>query len=267
MSEFKRCQETGRWFTMDGVKISGVALALRQRNPDTQEWTVDICEENRVTLTGDEQDEIGSAQPYLLPDEDLLDKDGEPISTVTIGKIIHKNRNKLNEIEEISEDDANNIVDECRKYTQRFKGRHFKHVVLRERLKKNDISLEDAVRRLLSEEACRKFKQGKGPGKHSLIYVRQGSSSAVITWVVDIADTCLDTVSLKKRGFCNWFSPKKCPEICDNDYFETRNHSFVSMEIALKTLVDFQTTYNDYDLSRWGGLAFFKALSPYIFEG
>ena len=67
---------------------------------------------------------------------------------------------------------------------------------------------------------------------------------------------------MRKKGFCNWFSPKKCPRICENDLFETRNHRFVTQDEAWNILSKFQTTYSAMgcDFSKNGALDFYSAM-------
>ena len=68
----------------DGDKISGVAVLVR----DGQDKS-DICTENRVALTKEEQKEIGDKQPLMLP-ETCIGVDGNVINDNVIFEAIIK---------------------------------------------------------------------------------------------------------------------------------------------------------------------------------
>ena len=273
------------------VPITGVAVMLLKEHPDTGEWLVDIGEENRVVLTKDEVAEIGSHQPYLLADGPLYRPDGTAWDDIEVGRIIHstrfasrwkdqkENRGKKldpSEIPQITDEESLAVVAKAREYADRFEMRHFKMAVWREGIKlarkgkSGDASLWDAVLRCLKEELYRIPKEGRltdanwyyAVPKNYCVYKRPGGSSYVIGFKIDVDDTQIDMATIRKKGFCNWFSPKKCPLICENDLFETRNHRFVTQDEAWNILSKFQTTYSAMgcDFSKNGALDFYSAM-------
>ena len=279
------------------VPITGVAVMLLKEHPDTGEWLVDIGEENRVVLTKDEVAEIGSHQPYLLADGPLYRPDGTAWDDIEVGRIIHstrfasrwkdqkENRGKKldpSEIPQITDEESLAVVAKAREYADRFEMRHFKMAVWREGIKlarkgkSGDASLWDAVLRCLKEELYRIPKEGRltdanwyyAVPKNYCVYKRPGGSSYVIGFKIDVDDTQIDMATIRKKGFCNWFSPKKCPLICENDLFETRNHRFVTQDEAWHILSKFQTTYSAMgcDFSKNGALDFYTAMIREIEE-
>ena len=200
----------------------------------------------------------------MLPNEDLLKPNGEIMSDIDIGRLIHKTRTNPDEFEEITDMEAQLVTDQARDFGIRFRDRHFIMPVLRERIKSTDDSLEDAVLRLMKEERFRKLKEGKTFGEPFLAYKRPKGKTIILIWMIDIDDTCIDVESQKKRGFSNWFSPKKCPDFCDNDYFETRNHRFVTLKEAAREIENFKCVHALRDQSKWGGDSIFEAILPYI---
>ena len=81
-----KSRETGKWMTRDGIIISGVGVSLRKHNPDNDTWKVNLCVENRVALTKVEQLAIKDKQPYLLPNEPLLNAGGVEMSYSDVGR-------------------------------------------------------------------------------------------------------------------------------------------------------------------------------------
>ena len=249
------------------LTISGVSMALRKTNRDTGKRQVRVGIENRVALTKAEQEEIGSAQPYLLPDGDLLDKDGMVIPDIKVGRIIYDrmNNGELNTLHPL---ESQKITDLARERGRLWWSRHFRHAIWREGLKGSDVSIIEALERLLREEGGRKFKPGIRPNKYSMIYMRPGGRSGQVVFVIDYEDTTVDMDVLRMKGLCNWFSPKKCPAICDNDYFETGEYIFMSEELAEKYLTEYGDEMEGLgcDLSRWGAKDFFDAMREDIFK-
>ena len=269
---YKKQDEKGRWrwyMRRDegDLGISGVSMALRKTNKDTGKRQVRVGIENRVALTKAEQEEIGSAQPYLLPDGDLLDKDGMVIQDIKVGRIIYDrmNNGELNTLDPL---ESQKITDLARERGRRWWSRHFRHAIWREGLKGSDVSIIEALERLLREEGGRKFKPGIRPNKYSMIYMRPGGRSGQVVFVIDYEDTTVDMDVLRMKGLCNWFSPKKCPAICDNDYFETGEYIFMSEELAEKYLTEYGDEMEGLgcDLSRWGAKDFFDAMREDIFK-
>ncbi|MDA7573877.1 hypothetical protein N8751_01190 [bacterium] len=262
--------ETGKWMTGDGVVISGVGTSLRKHNPDNDTWKVNLCVENRVALTKVEQLAIKDKQPYLLPNEPLLNVRGDEMSYSDVGRKIHLRMNKDEEkVPEITDEDAVHIVARAQTNGIRWSNRHFIHHILREQIEKKDDSIIDALKRLLSEEYGRKFRDISEIHADTkvYIYVRPKGKTGVATFIIDYRDTKTDIDVLKKKGFINWFSPKKVPNICDNSYHETKDHHFVTHGQCWAELSQFFTTHSDMgcDLSRWGGLTYYQAMIPYIF--
>jgi len=69
------------------------------------------------------------------------------------------------------------------------------------------------------------------------VYTRPGGKTGVATFIIDHNATKTDVEAMIKKGSCNWFSPT----ICDNSYYETRNHRFVTKEQCWRTLSEFHT--------------------------
>ena len=269
---YKKQDDKGRWRWYmrreeGDLAISGVSMALRKTNRDTGKRQVRVGIENRVALTNAEQDEIGAAQPYLLPDGDLLDKSGEVIPDTKVGHLIYDRMNK-GKGSKLSTSQAQEIADLARERGRRWWSRHFRHAIWREGLKGSDVSIIDALERLLREEGGRKFKPGARPNKYSKVYMRPGGRSGQVVFVIDYEDTTVDMDVLRMKGFGNWFSPKKCPTICDNDYFETGEYIFMSEELAEKYLTEYGDEMEGLgcDLSRWGAKDFFNAMREDIFS-
>ena len=264
------------------VPATGVAISLSKLDPDTGKWLVDIGEGNRLVLTDEEKEEIGSYQPYTLPNQALLKHDGTKWDPVVVGRIIYETKyalrwkgnkenrgNKLNvdEIPKITDEEALAVVMKAREYGVRFERRHFKMVWWREGIKlgkDGDTSLWVAVLRVLSEECGRVPKDGHltTPLQYTHAYIRPGGKSCVLCYNLNVDDTQIDVNTLRKKGFCNWYSPMKCPKICDNDLFETRNHRFVTEDEAWRELSEFEETYSALgcDFSKNGACDMFSSL-------
>ena len=257
-----------RWYMRGSeMPISGVSMAVRRTNRDTGKRQVRVGIENRVALTPTEQNELGDVQPYLLPDGDLLDRDGQVIPDIRLGHIIYNRMNKCEE-NTLNPQESRKVAQMARERGKRWWSRHFRHAIWREGLKDSDNSIIDALKRLLKEEGGRKFKEDKAPKEYSMIYMRRGGRSGQVVFVVDYEDTMIDVDVLRMRGLCNWFSPKKCPVICDNDYFETGEYIFMSEELADKYLREYGEEMERLgcDLSRWGAMEFFEAMRTEIFK-
>jgi len=270
------------------VPITRASISLRKRDPSTGQWMVDIGEETRLALKPSEQtlDKL----PWLLPDEPLLYPSGDICDDVVIGLIIYKNQYKSEwtdqqknkgqklcdeEIPAITDDEALAIVKQAREDGVRFGPRHFKIVVWCDEInrmtngKGGDASLGDVVLRVLREKLSRKPKYNwvTTTIKPVLLYKRPGGRSYVVSYVIDLKDTLIDSETIKNKGLCNYFSPRKCPEICLNDLFETRNHRFVYEEDALRELTDFKDKFTELgcNLSQCGALELFEEMRPHIF--
>ena len=265
LSSISKSDETGKWVTEDGTVISGVGVSMRKLNYDNNTWSVSICEENRVALTRYEQGAIDAKQPYLLPNEPLLNAGGLEISMLVVGKEIYKRI----EGEYCSDEKALEITSGAQELGLKFSNRHFIHHILRETIEEKDTSILDALARLLSEEFTRKFKHNVQFHENSKVYVytRPGGKTGVATFIIDYNATETDVEVMINKGFCNWFSPKKVQSICNNSYYETRNHRFVTKEQCWRTLSEFHTVHSGMgcDLSRWGALDYYHAMMPYIF--
>ena len=265
LSSISKSNETGKWVTEDGTVISGVGVSMRKFNCDNKTWAVCICKENRVALTREEQGAIGSKQPYLLPNEPLLNAGGLEISILEVGREIYKRI----EGETCSDEKALEVTQKAKELGLKFSNRHFLHHILRETIEKKDTSILDALNRLLSEEFTRKFKDSVQINENTKVYVytRPGGKTGVATFIIDYNDTKTDVDALMNKGFCNWFSPKKVPAICDNSYYETKDHRFVTKEQCWRTLSEFHTVHSELgcDLSRWGALDYYHAMMAYIF--
>lgn len=265
-----KSSETGKWMTDDGIIISGVGISLRKYNPDNDTWKVNLCVENRVALTKVEQCAINDKQPYLLPNEPLLNAGGDEMSYLDVGRKIHLRMNKDQEnVPEITDEEAIHIVAAAQANGVRWSNRHFIHHILREQIEKKDNSIIDALKRLLSEEYSRKFRDISEiyADTKVYIYVRPNGKTAVATFIVDYSHTKTDVDVLKKKGFINWFSPKKVPSICDNSYHETKDHHFVTRDQCWAELSQFMVIHTEMgcDLSRWGALTYYQVMMPYIF--
>jgi hypothetical protein len=265
-----KSKDTGKWITRDGIVITGVGASLRKYNPDNDTWKVNLCVENRVALTKLEQLAIKDKQPYLLPNEPLLSVGGHEMSYSYVGRKIHQRMNKdEEEVPEITDDEAVHIVATAQANGIRWSNRHFIHHILREQIEKKDNSILDALKRLLSEEYGRKFRDSFEiyEATKVFIYIRPNGKTGVATFIIDYSDTKTDIDVLKKKGFINWFSPKKVPSICDNSYHETKDHHFVTHGQCWAELSQFFTNHSEMgcDLSRWGGLTYYQSMTPYIF--
>lgn len=265
LSSISKSDETGKWITEEGTLISGIGVSMRKFNYDSKTWLLSISKENRVALTAAEQGAIGSKQPYLLPNEALLNAGGVEISMVEVGREIYKR------IEGVSctDEKALEVAERAQELGLKFSNRHFIHHILRETIEKKDTSILDALNRLLSEEFTRKFKDSVQINENTKVYVytRPGGKTGVATFIIDYNDTKTDVDAMMSKGFCNWFSPKKVPAICDNSYYETKDHRFVTKEQCWRTLSEFQVAHSEMgcDLSRWGALDYYHAMMPYIF--
>ena len=205
-----KSEENGKWMTGDGVVISGVGISLRKHNPDNDTWKVNLCVENRVALTKVEQLAIKDKQPYLLPNEPLLNVSGDEMSYSDVGRKIHQRMNKDEEkVPEITDEDAVHIVARAQTNGIRWSNRHFIHHILREQIEKKDDSIIDALKRLLSEEYSRKFRDifwHSQADTKVYIYVRPKGKTGVATFIIDYSDTKTDTDVLKKKGFIKFNS-------------------------------------------------------------
>ena len=154
LSSISKSNETGKWVTEDGTVISGVGVSMRKFNCDNKTWAVCICKENRVALTREEQGAIGSKQPYLLPNEPLLNAGGLEISILEVGREIYKRI----EGETCSDEKALEVTQKAKELGLKFSNRHFLHHILRETIEKKDTSILDALNRLLSRNLLESLK-------------------------------------------------------------------------------------------------------------
>jgi len=193
---------------------------------------VNICEENRVALTKQEQQNIGGQQPYMLPDI-TLNHMGEPIDALELGRWIHMRKNASATDEQARVAHAN-----ARKNHDAFSnnGRHFLHIVLRER-KKTDETDKAVVVRLLKEEYNRMFTIDVP--EPDFLYRREGSKTYQCMYIVHVESTQILSITRKSNYFC----PKALPELCNNDYYETRNHRFMELNDARLELVEYERAH------------------------
>ena len=244
------------------VTITGCAVALFRGVDEIM-----VCEENRVVLSYQEQQALNSKQPYMLPSPTTLDHYGNPIPSTRLGRLLHKRMNKRKKMDdiEIKDEEALALVSQAQLNHARFamQGRYFRHVVLRERTKKGETH-SATCSRLLKEEFYRKFT-GSVP-QWDFVYQRKvatkGRNSAILVYMIHVDDTEIDRTVLRMKGKSNYFCAKDLPDICSNDYNETRKHRFVSMKKARSMLEDFSNKYpvNVYDTSHWGALELFNAV-------
>ena len=246
-------KEDGYHYIIDGLKVTGTGIILRKKYKDETAGEVtykfNVCEENRVAMSKDEQERLGS-QPYML-NKICLDKNGEVIPDELLGKWIYKRMNKLSEVGELLESEAWAFVSEARYNCEDFADRHFPMALNRERIKKNETINECAVR-LLSEELYRKFKNNKKLPKYKFIHELNGKR-AIVVYFVDEEDTETDQKIIDEKGKSNYFCAKDIAEFGRNDILETRNHRFCSEEEVDKLMNDFLEKNKTKDLSRWGG--------------
>lgn len=248
----------------ESLNISGCAIAIFGDND-----LVMIGDENRLALTKEEQKEIGSAQPYTLPEE-TLDHNGNVIDKITLGRLIYQKQNKLPHLEEIPEKDALVITEQCIANTVKFKDRNFKFVAFRERKKRPKKTIVNGIEtvtdehprktfdRLLEEEFGRKFIEKTVPSP--FLYKAPGRSSQMLVYMVHIDSTHIDQDFLSKSGKSNYFCAKSIPAICNNDYNETRNQRMVHVVEAYRILTEFGKKYKHCDLSRWGAIHLFETI-------
>tara|TARA_B100000795_G_C22791524_1_gene437200 strand:- start:735 stop:2243 length:1509 start_codon:yes stop_codon:yes gene_type:complete len=242
------------------LNITGCAVCLFQGKDQVM-----ICDENRVALSYAEQEQFKSKQPFLLPPE-TLDQQGNTMDPIQLGRLIYIRKRKIQSndtkaIQSITKEQAMDEYNQAQLNHTQFSltGRHFQHVVLRERSNKNEAH-QDVCVRLLREEFYRSFK-GSVP-KYDFVYQRAVGSSALLVYLINVDETEINEDILRRKGLSNYFCAKSIPNICDNDYNETRNHRFVTIEQARTELVHFSVTYpNDvYDLNHWGALSLFDAV-------
>ena len=239
------------------LRISGVAICLFRGKDEVM-----ICEENRVVLSYAEQTELGSKQPYMVS-KNIVDRNGASMNPHFVGRLIHMRKNKRNHSTDatISNEAALQEYHAANENYSKFSlsGRHFQHVVLRERVHTGEAH-QDALSRLLREEFLREFKVG-APSQHDFIYQREPDSNALLVYLIREDNTVSSNDILQKRGVSNYFCAKKIVEICDNDYNETRNHQFVTSSEARKKLLNFSQSFppDVYDTSQWGALDLFNA--------
>jgi hypothetical protein len=248
----------------ESLNVSGCAIALFGDGDQVM-----IGDENRKALTDEEQKEIGSAQPYTLP-ENTIDYNGNVIDNVTLGRMVYQRQYKLKVMEEIPEKQALDITRQCISDGKRFKDRNFKMVGFRERKKRPkkvevdgvEIIQEEHPRktfdRLLEEEFGRKFIGEEVP--EPFLYSPPGRSSQMLVYPVDIKLTNIDNNLLAKKGKSNYFCAKDIPKICNNDYYETRNQRMVHVAEAYRILIEFGEKYKECDLSRWGAIHMFETI-------
>ena len=245
--------EDGYHYTIDGLKVTGTGIILRKKNKDetTGEFTYkfNVCEENRVAMTKDEQERLGS-QPYML-NKICLNKNGDVIPDGLLGKCIYKRMNKLSEVGELLESEAWAFVLEARHNCEDFADRYFPMALNRERIKKNE-TINDCAVRLLSEELYRKLKNNKKLSQHKFIHELR-KKRAIVIYFVDEEDTETDQKIIDEKGKSNYFCAKDIEEFGRNDILETRNHRFCSEEEVDKLMNDFLEKNKTKDLSRWGG--------------
>ena len=211
---------------------------------------------------------MGCKQPFMLP-KICKNSKQEEMEPVHLGRLIHKRMNKLENIDfNVPDDDALKLFDQACRNHDRFAlsgGRHFKHVVLRERAKKGETH-KDTCARLLREEFYRKFV-GSVP-QYDFVYQRTEGSSGLLVYLINVDETEIDETVLEEKGKSNYFCAKDIEEICNNELNETRLHEFVNVEEARVILSTFSERFPSdiFDTSRWGGLDLFEAVMKYSKE-
>lgn len=250
------------YFTEDGDKISGVAVLVRN-GPDKS----DICTENRVALTKEEQKEIGDKQPLMLP-ETCIGVDGNVINDNVIFEAIMKKYDDAGKVLKLTPGPPKNLKDkvlmQARSLATIFTERHFPMAILREGIK-NLEHPDKALIRLLKEEHQKKIKSDLIPPRYKFKYKRKpNSKTCVLVYFVQNEHLEPDEYALSKKGKCNYFCAKAIPEICDNDYQETKNHKILDNSEIENILIEFQQKFNQCDLSRWGGLKMWLECKKYF---
>jgi len=246
-----KLKEDGYHYTPGGLKITGTGIILRKKY-QYKIWSktkYNVCEENRVAMGETEQERLGS-QPYML-NKICLDKNGEVIPDELLGNWLYKRMNKLSEIQDLSQSEVEKIVSEARKNCEDFVDQYFPMALNRERIKKNEIPNDCAIR-LLSEELYKKLKKGKKLPQYKFIHELRGKRALIVYFVED-EDTEVDQEIIDEKGQSNYFCAKDIAEFGRNDILETRNHRFCSEEEVNNLMDDFLEKNKSKDLSRWGG--------------
>jgi len=243
--------------THTNLRISGCAICLFRGKDEVM-----LCEENRVVLSYAEQTALGSKQPYMVP-ASIVDHSGAAMDPLHVGRLIHMRKNKRHSIDATISNEA--ALQECRAANENhskfsLSGRHFQHVVLRERLHKGE-AYHDACARLLREEFYRKFKGNVVP-QYDFVYQRESGSNALLVYLIHVDDTIQSNDILQKKGVSNYFCAKDIPGICNNDYNETRNHQFLPASQARSILLKFSQSFpaDTFDTSHWGALDLFDTV-------
>jgi hypothetical protein len=251
-------------------EISGCGIALIRKREDGKKG-ISVFEENRVFLTEEEQEKIGSAQPYMLGEQTLNAK-GEVMSPIELGKLIYQKKNKIKTPVDISDEEATEFYQNARDDFEKFKNRYFQMAVYRERRKKSKDkdgnkkyeNLDDMFRRLLKEELLKKLKEGCTIPKVAFADKRPGGSSYMLVYIVndDILED--DQEAIQEKGKSNYFCSKALPGVCNNDFYETRDRRFMLLNDVENLLTKCATNFKNYDTSRWGAKRLFEAVKPHL---
>ena len=252
------------YYYVNGLKITGVAAIER----DTAKGLVSICTENRTAHTKAEQQEFGMPQPFLLPAVPR-DRHGNKIPENKIAEAFLKKMEKKGKEVKLSPEMQDlqvtntwhlveKVVYDAKKRYQQFEHRRFPMIVKREGLKENETPTIGLVR-LLKEEFKKSFKEGVTIPEFKFIYPRR-SNTCLLVYFIETSDLEWNSDALMKAGRCNYFCSHSLPEICDNDYLETRDHFMISITEADKIIERFSVEMNTLkcDLSRWGGDKFWN---------
>jgi len=253
-----------KFYYINGLKITGVAAIER----DTANGMVSICTENRTAHTKAEQKEFGLPQPFLLPPVSM-DKFGAKVSENKIAEAFLKKMEKKGKEVKLSPEMQDlqvtntwhlveKVVYDAKKRYQQFEHRRFPMVVKREAMKENETPTTGLVR-LLKEEFKKRFKEGTSVPEYKFIYPRR-SNTCLLVYFIETSDLEWDSDAIKKKGQCTYFCSHSLPEICDNDYLETRDHMMLPTTEADKIIERFSVEMNTLgcDLSRWGGDKFWS---------
>ena len=266
-NSFPELNEDGYYY-INGLKITGVAAV----EVDYEQSKVGLCIENRTAHTKEEQKEFGLPQPFLLA-EISKDAEGNEISQEKIAEaFIAKMEKKGKEIKfspEMNDDPYRNTVQkiiwDAKTRYYKFKDRRFPMIVKRESLNANETG-EIGLKRLLREEFKKKFKSNASIPKYSFVYERR-KQTCLLVYLVESSSLECDTEALAIQGEGTYFCSHSLPEICDNSYYETRNHTMVTFKEADKIMEKFSAEMNmlKCDLSRWGGKKFWDECKTQIY--
>lgn len=257
---------------INDLKVTGVGWLIRDGDTDAN-----ICVENRVALTKDEQREIGDSQPFMLKDS-TSSRDGSIFTDVYLAKtymdkMVAKGKD-IKLTKPVSDwRNPNNImsvlrqiVEDAKQRNKDFHDRHFIMALLREGIKQGEVPFK-ALKRGISEECKKKFHGSIEFIPHKFVYERRGNT-CLLVYFVDIDMLVNDVEAVSKAGECNYFCAKSLPGAVNNDYLETRQHEMLTNAEVEKRLIDFQEKYGENgigcDLKYWGGLKMWMECKKYF---